>query len=211
MSEPLLRLADQIDNHIPQFCILATVRWALFLFKPVLLSLSRRSFPVKHGYAIELYQICTKRLYRCVVMGWISLVVFIANDFWHNTDEITRCKPHTTARPMGVSAGVALICFVCTTKMSVSSMCIVSFLCVKERNFFAGIAVVLCAGVWVELELTPFLFLLSCILSAVHGTVCVSPSSAALSVASFTWICTWMWSCIFSRMVSETLRLLKKQ
>lgn len=209
MSDPLLRLTDQIDAQIPQFAVVATVRWLLALFQFPLLSLAHRSFPNKYRHAALLYRSSCDWLFVWMVLAWACLSVFVAADFWQNSEDVTQCQPHTIPRPMGVAAGVALVCFVFTTKMSVSVMCMVSFLCVKERNYFAGLAALLTAGVWINFELIPFPVFFTCVFAAIHATVCVCPSSAALSVACFCWMCCWIWSGILYGMWSWARRILK--
>ena len=210
MSDPLLRLSDQVDAQIPQFMVVATVRWLLALFRYPLLSLAHRSLSNKHKYIIALvYHRSHEWLSIWMTLAWLCLTAFVAIDFWQNSDDITQCMPHTTPRPMGIAAGVALVCFVCTTKMSVSVMCLVSFLCVKERNYFSGIAALLTTGVWINFELIAVPFFFACILAAVHATVCLCPSSAALSVACFCWMCLWTWGGVLSSLWSWTANIIR--
>jgi len=209
MSDPLLRLADQIDAQIPQFAVVASVRWLLALFQFPLLSLAHRSFPNKYEYVALLYRSSSNWLFVWMMVAWMCLTAFVAADFWQNSEDITQCLPHTFPRPMGVAAGVALVCFVFTTKMSVSVMCLVAFLCVKERNYFAGIAALLTTGVWINFELIAFPFFFTCVIAAVHATACMCPSSAALSVACFAWLCVWTWGGILSGVWSWARKILK--
>ena len=198
MTDSLLRLSQQIDGQIPQFLIVALVRWLLSSLKIPILSLAHRLFP-KACRLFATFHCRVKRMFSFwLLLLWMILASFVTVDLWKNSEDVIQCEKQTAPRPMGVSAGVALLCFVFTTKLSVSVMSLVTFVCVKELNFFAGLAALLTSVFWGNFPLKAVLCCLTFGFATAHATLCVSPSSAALSMACFCCVCAWIWKLILS-------------
>ena len=206
MSEPLLRLSAQLDSHIPQFAVVAVARWAVSqlwraaafaacIASPRLATRCRLGVRTAGGWLNAIARI-----------GWTALTLFVAQDAYEHARDFTTCKLHDGARPMGVAAGVALLCFVCTTRLSVSLSCFAAFVCVKERNCLSGAASVCTVCIWGNFREAAVYSAGLCIAAAVHGTVCVQPSSATLAV----WCFCWVWVSVVGSFVRSAGRFLLK-
>lgn len=110
--------------------------------------------------------------------------VFYASDMYSNSDLLVGCEPHSVPRPMGIAAGVALVCLLLTSKITVSTLSTVTLLCVKDRNVLADLAVLATVVEWGGWAYaTMLLFLPVAVFAGWHATFCTMASSAALSVA----------------------------
>ena len=189
MADPLIRLSEQLDAQLPQLAIVAGTRWVLSgLCHPVGF-VARRALPRTTGHYERAAKVTNEWMTVVARVYWTWMLMFCMYDAI--ASDLSWCQPHNVPRPMGVAAGVALTCFMCTTRLSVSLSSFVVFLCVSERNWLAGAASIATIGVWGEFAEAPAFITVLCVAATVHGTVCVIPSSAALAVWSFTCLSMW--------------------
>ena len=191
---PLVRLADQVDVLLPQFVLVAILRWiASFFYVPLRVVLSK-TFPKTNTVFTRLCMLAS----LWMVLAHTMLLLFVILDAVENFGPISRCEPHTLPRPIGISTGVVLVCFVLTTKLQVSAACILTFLCVRERSVLTGLSAVVTSSIWLTSSsctrsLTVPLIVLISAISTLHATLCRSPASATLSVVYSMWM--WLSGC----------------
>lgn len=184
--DPLVRLSHHVDAQIPQFVIVAIVRWMTCVL----------CIPLKHAVTNNCPRIGSTltKLKRIAALStqilYSMLVTFVLNDAIVNFDLVRQCDSHHAPRPIGIYAGVALVCFVLTTRIDVSASCIVTFICVKNANLLAGVAAVTTLSVFLNLRYTTLLIIFTSGVSTLNATLCISASSATLSVFYSVWVWT---------------------
>ena len=191
---PLVRLADQVDVLLPQFVLVAIIRWiASFFYAPLKVVLSK-TFPKTSTVFTRICMLAS----LWMVLAHTMLLLFVILDAVENFGPISRCEPHTLPRPVGISTGVVLVCFVLTTKLQVSAACVLTFLCVKERSVLTGLSAVVASSMWLRsslctISLTMPLIVFISVMSTLHATLCRSPASATLSIVYSMWM--WLGGC----------------
>lgn len=194
---PLVRLADQVDELLPQFVLVAILRWiASFFYVPLKVVLSK-TFPKTNTVFTRLCMLAS----LWMVLAHIMLLLFVILDAVENFGPISRCEPHTLPRPLGISTGVVLVCFVLTTKLQVSAACVLTFLCVRERSVLTGLSAVVTSSMWLRSflctrSLTALFIVSISAISTSHAILCRSPASATLSMVYSMWtMCMWLGVC----------------
>jgi hypothetical protein len=209
MADPLTRLADQIDAAIPQLAMFAVARWACAIVLSPSLRITSRFFP---QFSDELRLVVDKTYYTIHAFGvvlYAFVLTFFLHDAWKNYDDLTTCSQHSIPRPLGIATGVGLVGFFFTTRLSVSSTCVVVMLCAKEKSILTGLAAICAWGIWAHSTSAIPLLVVAFVVAGTHGSVCVSPSSAALCVCCFCWLCAWTWAGLLRSCYTRSRKLLK--
>lgn len=209
MSDPLNRLASQIENVVPQLAMFAVARWVGAMLLVPCLRATSRVFPrMSYEFMLLVSNTC-QMIYVLGVAVYACVVCFFIHDAWNNYDDLTSCSQHSIPRPMGIAAGVGLVGFFFTTRLSVSSTCVVVMLCAKEKNMLTGLAAICAWAIYAHSTTATPLLVVAFVVAGTHGSVCVCPSSAALCVCCFCWLCAWTWAGILKSCYSRTKKALK--
>ena len=176
--QPLVRLSDQLDSQLPLFVLLTIVRWLFW----------QSCCPLRHLLAKMLPSGARVAPFgtRCATFFLACLTSYVFFDAAANVDTIQGCQPHSIPRPLGIAAGVALACFLTTTRLRASTACILTFLSVRERNTLSTLSSAASFSTWARLD-TPLLIATIAAASVIHAVVCESPTSAALSIYYSMW------------------------
>ena len=209
MADPLTRLASQIDAVVPQLSIFAVARWAGAILLSPSLRITSRFFPqLSDELRLVIYKTyCAINALGVVLYAFV--VTFFLHDAWNNYDDLTTCSQHSVPRPLGIAAGVGLVGFFFTTRLSVSSTCVVVMLSAKEKNMLTGLAAICAWAIWAHSTSAIPLLVVAFVVAGTHGSVCVSPSSAALCVCCFCWLCEWTWAGLLRSCYTRSRKLLK--
>lgn len=209
MSASLKRLTSQIDEVIPQLVIFAVMRWVVSVGLPATAFLLRRKFPLVSNAVGPAINKAKNKTNMAMVVFYVWMVYFFFKDAWDNSEDLTTCKDHTVPRPIGIAAGIGLVCFMMTFRLSVSLTAIVTLLCAKENNMLSGMSACTTLLIWMDRSSSFPILAIVCGVSAAHGSVCVSASSAALSVSCFFWLCVWTWVALLASVCRKGKKILK--
>lgn len=191
--QPLLRLAAHVEQQLPFLLLFALVRWAgATLARPVLrrlLAPLRRRIERLPAKGEEL-KLPMQTVNVCFAV-YFGLVYRELNEgdpvkMWSTPD----CRPLEVPRPVGIAAGLGLLYFVMTTRLTVSVLALVVLLCAKDASPFVLHSVLMTMVEWTQES--HVLYTLGWVvvgaMAAAHATACGSSSSAALAVAAWAWV-----------------------
>jgi len=201
MAEVLLRLSSKLDAALPQLLVFAIVRKLTRSFFGVLLYVASCSHVWQNKCALSLrrhYAYVQLKIDQAWAVCYMGLIAYVIMDFASNMDDFLNCKEHRVPRPIGIYCAVALSCFVFTTKLSVSTMSVLVLLCAKDMNTITGMACILNFSVWANIKGTSVAMATCTILSALKFAFCGHSSSAALCLASLSWLSVWGWLAVLS-------------
>ena len=201
MAEVLLRLSSQLDAAIPQLLVFAVVRKLTRSLFGVLLFAASCSHVWQHERTLSLrrhYAYVELKIDQAWAVCYMALIAYVITDFASNMDDFLNCREHSVPRPIGIYCAVALSCFVFTTKLSVSTMSVLVMVCAKDMNTITGLACILNFSVWANIKGTSVAMATCTILSALKFAFCGHSSSAALCLASLSWLSVWGWLAVIS-------------
>lgn len=201
MAEILVRLSRQLDAAVPQLMVFAVVRKvAMCVFGALAFVAScSRLWDNKRVLSVRrLYAYIEMRMHQAWVVCCAALILYVVMDLAFNFDDFLNCRQSTVPRPIGIYCAVSLLCFVFTTRVSVSTMSIVVTLCAKDMNTITGLACVLNFCVWADIKGSSVAFAMCSLLSALKFAFCGYSSNAALCVASACWVLVWGWTALVS-------------
>ena len=172
---------------MPQLILFVVTRWTATAAVRVLVQFVWWRLPSLHPRLRALAAPVKRGGKKMVTAGVASACVFYATDMYSNSDLVMECEPHSVPRPMGIAAGVGLVCLLFTSRIAVSALSTVTLLCVKDRNVLAGLAVLATVVEWGGYYYASVsMFVPIALFAGWHATFCTMASSAALSVATMT-------------------------
>ena len=214
MAEVLQRLSSQLDAAIPQLLAFALFRKLTRSFFEVLVFAASCSRIWKHQHALSFrrhYAYVELKIDQTWAMCYITLICYVVSDLALNLDDFLNCMEHRVPRPIGIYCAIALMCFVFTTKLSVSTMSILVMTCAKEMNTLTGLACIMNFSVWAEIKGTSVAMSMCTILSALKFAFCGHSSSAGLCLASLSWLSVWAWVSVISSAFHRNVDIVRKR
>lgn len=196
MSAALQRLSTQIDAVIPHLVFICFARKAVACAASLLLMLANMSDVCNSPNAVSIkryYGLLEYRLQQVWSTCYIALSVYAVFDVFQNMDDFLNCREHTIPRPIGIFSAVALVCFVFTTKLSVSSLSIVVMYCAKDMSMMTGLAAMMSFSVWTDMNGVSVIVGLCTILAGLGWVFCSHKANALLFFFGCVWVGIWAW------------------
>jgi hypothetical protein len=188
MNRALLQLSAHIDHALPQLIFFVFLRC-------LLLRTASAYFARVASYTFPQMK---RRVVRCVYntnLVMLPLTMFLSILFvvWVGVEllNISRTALICTEkilsiRLIGMSASVAFLCLIFTSRISVSLASILTFKCLQQHNILSGMSAVVALCMWLSLRGVHVVILLVASIALVHFLVCRTSSSAAVVAFSAT-------------------------
>ena len=201
MSEIMLRLSNQLDAAIPQMLTFAVLRKLARCFLDAMVFFASRSPVWQNKHVLSLrrrYVYVQLKIDQTWAICYVALIAYVVFDVATNLDDFLNCREHSVPRPIGIYCAIALTCFVFTTKLSVSTMSVLVFICAQDMNTMTGLATVLNFSVWADIKGSSVAMTISSALSGLKFAFCGHSSNAGLCCASLGWLCIWGWASVIT-------------
>lgn len=209
MAKLLLKLSANIDAAIPELVLAAVARKACFFVASSIFFVFKHSAAARCRPAVRLRRtyaaLETQLELAWATLTWVLLVYFVA-DLLYSYDELLNCKKRSAPRPLGIYAGVALLCFTFTSRLSASTSALAVLMCVKDGSCVSGFAAVVGMATWTGQNGSGVLLSLASLFSLAHFAFCRQRSSAGLAALCGGWVCLWAWQTIVGRALSVSKR-----